>query len=81
MRPIDADALMREFSRFVARSNNSDFASAPTWNQAVQIVENAPTVDAVPAVRCRDCKWNDLCRELHEYKGVNGFCSRGEQRR
>jgi hypothetical protein len=33
-------------------------------------------------VRCKDCKWIDLCKdpEYYEYKGANGFCSRGERR-
>lgn len=28
------------------------------WNDAIDaIMESAPTVDAVPVVRCKDCKW------------------------
>ena len=42
-RLIDADALMKEFAKFVAPSNNSDFIAAPTWNDAVSLVESAPT--------------------------------------
>ena len=49
MRLIDADALMREFAEFVRESNNSDFADVPTWNNAVSLVDCAPTVDAVKA--------------------------------
>lgn len=32
-------------------------------------------------VRCKDCKWIDLCKdpEYYEYKGANGFCSKGER--
>ena len=43
MRLIDADALMKEFAKFVAPSNNSDFIAAPTWNDAVSLVGSAPT--------------------------------------
>lgn len=33
-------------------------------------------------VRCKDCKWIDLCKdpEFYEYKGANGFCSKGERK-
>lgn len=33
-------------------------------------------------VRCKDCKWIDLCKdpENYEYKGANGFCSKGERK-
>ena len=55
MRLIDADALMKDFAAFVAPSNNSDFAPVPNWNDAVSLVGSAPTVDAVPVVRCKDC--------------------------
>lgn len=51
MRLIDADALMKEFAKFVRRSNNSDFAPIPTWNDAVSLTEDAPTVDAVERKR------------------------------
>jgi hypothetical protein len=54
---IERDAVMQKFTDHVKRSNNSDFAEAPTWNQAVQIVEDAPAVDAVPVVRCKDCRY------------------------
>lgn len=48
MRLIDADALMREFAGFVRKSNNSDFADVPTWNDAVSLLGSAPTIEAEP---------------------------------
>lgn len=41
---IDLRELNRELARFVRRSNNSDFAPTPTWNNAVSVVESAPIV-------------------------------------
>lgn len=51
-------------------------------------LESAPTVDAVPVVRCRDCKWlydemDDYCCRSH--RGLvriceNSFCSYGERK-
>lgn len=48
MRLVDADALMREFAKFVRASNNSDFADDPTWNDAVSLLGSAPTIEAEP---------------------------------
>ena len=42
---IDREAVMQKFADHVKRSNNSDFAPMPTWNQAVQIVEDFPAAD------------------------------------
>lgn len=33
-----------------------DKGYAEGWNRAIEILQNAPTVDAVPVVRCKDCK-------------------------
>lgn len=45
MRPIDADELMEKYHK------------TPVWDSWVEI-NNAPTIDAVPVVRCKDCiKW------------------------
>ena len=52
---IDADALHREFIDFIRASNNK----TPNWNDAVSLVGSAPTVDAVPVVRCGECKNRD----------------------
>lgn len=27
------------------------------WNGLLGLIKKAPTVDAVPVVRCKDCKW------------------------
>ena len=48
---IDREAVMQKFADHVKRSNNSDFAPGPTWNQAVQIVEDFPAADVRPVVK------------------------------
>ena len=45
-RLIDANALISEYDRV--------HIGEP--GKARKLMENAPTVDAVPVVRCRDCK-------------------------
>ena len=63
-RLIDADALMDEA--------NSDGAYG--YVDAKQISE-APTIDAVEVVRCRDCKyWGDEDGKLQDSDGV--LCAR-----
>lgn len=56
-------------------------------------IDNAPTVDAVEVVRCKDCKWYQIrkwddgkpqfdCRKTHALLDVkpDDFCSYGERR-
>ena len=40
------------------------------WNGLLGLIEKAPTVDAVPVVRCKDCKHS---RETADGRGL--FCS------
>lgn len=46
---------------------------------------DAPTVDAVEVVRCKDCKyWEDgylgYCTQIHTAMEYDAFCSNGERR-
>ena len=68
MRLIDARALG------IRLANETIFKEreyAHGWNSAIKIIENAPTIDAVPVVRCRDCKyWGDESGKLPRSDGV-----------
>lgn len=45
----------------------------------IERINNAPTVDAVEVVRCKDCLEFKYC--LHnEHNDPNGFCAWGEKR-
>lgn len=75
MRLIDADALPVKFwfGRFFGVAE-------------IDIV-NAPTVDAVEVVRCKDCKWSILDKvngvlSCWTGRGVddNDYCSNGERK-
>lgn len=65
MRLIDADALMEELydnlcnGEVLYRISPSD-------------IDNAPTVDAVPIVRCKDCKHAKKSSYVTERYGVPG---------
>lgn len=61
---------------------------------AIDMIEDAPTVDAVPVVRCEDCvHWDDdpdtygaddgpkgKCMKLFETMCADDFCSYGERK-
>lgn len=68
-RLIDANALIKEA--------NSDGAYG--YVDAKQISE-APTIDAVEVVRCKDCKYFEtwLCQNEDNYD--NWFCADGERK-
>ena len=54
-RLIDADALG------VGRCSKDILPDAycAGWNGLIELIEKAPTIDAVPVVRCRECKHCD----------------------
>ena len=49
---ISRQAIMKEFADFVRKSNNSDFAQTPTWNDAVSLVGSMPS--AQPETNCSE---------------------------
>ena len=51
-RLIDADALG------VGRCSKDILPAAycAGWNGLIELIEKAPTIDAIPVVRCRECK-------------------------
>ena len=53
MRPIDADALMKTVFNDVVLV---DGEVKGVGLILAETVDNAPTIDAVPVVRCRECK-------------------------
>ena len=84
MRLIDADALMRRF-----------MDKPPEYYHASYIVGEiniAQTIDAVPVVRCKDCRYSDdyyndgSCYCKHPEQGMryigtnwNWYCADGER--
>ena len=48
-------------------------------NYAMLVLQEAPTVDAVEVVRCKDCIAHNLCK-FEQSQGLNGFCSYGERK-
>lgn len=79
-------------SRSALLKDNSFFM----WSRQRDAVEDAPAVDAVEVVRCKDCNYRyqyedwdrqsqevivcHECRVLRKDFGDDGFCSYGERR-
>ena len=65
-----------------------DKSGSVVWEQAIQIAKEINKVDAVPVVRCKDCKhWGmhkrlnvPWCFEMHIDKSEEGYCDSGERR-
>ena len=75
MRLIDADALMeKEYSQL--REGEVLYCIPPSH------IDVAPTISAVPVVRCKDCIHLGFCGEATnlEVMGFYGFCSRGQRK-
>ena len=78
MRLIDVDAFLEKMKR-TSRYFDVKFD-----------IEEMPTIDAVPVVRCRDCirRYDtDECPmcfliegKYYEYTNENGYCDRGERK-
>ena len=80
MRLIDADALIKEA-----------YADGAYGYVDAKQIADAPTVDAVEVVRCKDCKFGDwdskpndamVCMRTKDgfWRSGNDFCSFGEQK-
>lgn len=79
MRLIDADELMEKYHK------------TPVWDSWVEI-NNAPTIDAVPVVRCKDCKHEISTADIRARTGsywcnyklqpcdADDFCSYGKRK-
>ena len=76
MRLIDADALKEHIKRYTSVFAKYD------WREICEMLNDAPTVDAVEVVRCKDCKWHEesiypelrptrFCYRLTNNKGVH----------
>ena len=86
-RYIDADHLKKSV---VGLANcYSGFSDTYDKSCIIGLIDEEPTVDAVPVVRCKDCKWLDYydTREGKEYLccregfpvDLNDFCSWGKK--
>lgn len=87
MRPIDADALIEDIKTKLWDWDTVDgITSSTVLKQTITDIDNAPTIDAVPVVRCKDCKHSQK-DELWGMRWCKGttvkdehFCADGERK-
>lgn len=93
-RLIDADKRIQEIKKiYCTGCDNYGGAKCRACfvDDAMCLIDDATTVDAVPVVRCRDCKhWNvhpingrcilGKCLKLSRVMGNSSFCSYGERK-
>jgi hypothetical protein len=89
---IDRKALLEELDKFAnPMPNKSGYDFLCGIATAITEIEDAPTVDAVEVVRCKDCKYcidtsasstNIACSKGVNWRAVEPyhFCSYGERR-
>lgn len=62
MRIVDADALIEDIKSFWDWDSIDGITATTVLKQTMTDISHAPTIDAVPVVRCKDCKWFDKQR-------------------
>lgn len=95
MRLVDADALVEQvcLDGDCTQCKTGVNEKVCKWNMfrlkdVIDCLEHAPTIDAVPVVRCKDCKWKadtigESWCDFHEFTILSDddYCYHGERRR
>ena len=82
MRLIKADALIAQFHKDAMRLGGLE----DPWDlSAIETeIESAPTIDAVPVVRCSECVLSENCTQEDVFRLVAGienpFCCVGKRK-
>ena len=93
MRLIDANVLKSKAVPLLFPTKMEPCGHIPVPVNAVVVaeIEQAQTIDAVPVVRCKDCKWGKTWKNAFGIEGFNcdllcvdlspeAFCSYGERK-
>lgn len=90
MRLINADKLKRKAQKVATESWKMKLTAKieTTLNQFIDWIDEAETIDAVPVIRCKDCKFfsdatafTGKCDLRGDYIFTNDFCSYAVERR
>ena len=85
MRLIDKDRCKADIEQFNRPLCDGYHMKDYVLNQIITDIENQPTVDAVPVIRCKDCKWYEYDEKLHcglphGIRMKDDYCSDAEMR-
>ena len=82
MRLIDADALL-DIIPYCDANCTTQISKVGAIADMIMLVSEAPTIDAVPVVRCKDCESHGKCFLEDTFKFAridNPFCCVGKRR-
>ena len=86
MRLIDADWMLEHIKPYELSDEDWSVTGGTAIRLIYNAIDQAPTIDAVPIVRCKDCKYFGLNDENVPYcsnpfglddSEPNGFCNYG----
>ena len=92
MRLIDGNKLLETYKKWIPqRLSKEDEGDRRGVETCIMVLEDMQTVDAVPVVRCRECKYRGTDDCIFHIKGEpadeelllkldNDFCSYGERK-
>ena len=85
MRLIDADKLLEIYKKWIPQLlSKEDEGDRRGVETCIMVLEDMQTVDAVPVVRCRECKYHNkpTCpmRLSFNWTKDDDFCSYGERK-
>ena len=92
MRLIDGDKLLETYKKWIPQLlSKEDEGDRRGVETCIMVLEDMQTVDAVPVVRCRECKYRGTDDCIFHIKGEpadeelllkldNDFCSYGERK-
>lgn len=90
MRLIDADELVKSVYDKAACYTDRDGYVMVRRGEIAIMIDDAPTIDAVPVVRCKDCKYSNTDHAIStkrtwcDYWAIdpdfNDYCSHGKRK-
>lgn len=78
-RLIDANSILDDFlKRYTGMEKDGKlvFAACEIKQDFADMISNAPTLDAVPIVRCRDCKHYKPQKKSAHWENRANYCGR-----
>ena len=84
-RLIDADKLLEIYKKWIPQlSSKEDEGDRRGVETCISVLEDMQTVDSVPVVRCRECKYHNKppcpMRLSFNWTEDNDFCSYGARK-
>ena len=89
MRLIDADKFIERCKEIIAEESKyeagpASWARADDYEDVIDEINEQPTIDAVPVVRCKDCKYflpeDKGCDLFYSVTTEDDYCSSGERK-